>query len=138
MAKARLYGWNGELPDKELGGQGKIVFDVLRHAPDEMWTAKEWTDIVGSELRTTQDPYRVVLYYILILKNKGCVRTVEREIDATTREKETRTRHRVTVGQTPHVKAGDVLLDEGNKDAPVDPVDPFACIPAEGYVEATA
>lgn len=109
MAKERLYGWNGEYPDKVLGGQAKIVFDVLKGSPDEMWTGKEWTEIVGGELRTTQDPYRVVLYYILILKGKGCIRTVERDINAVTREPETRTRHAVTVKQKPLTEYGDSL-----------------------------
>lgn len=95
MAKERKYGWNGEMPAKELGGQAKIVFDVLKGAKDELHTGHEWTDIVGNELRTRQDPYRVVLYYILILKNRGLIRTNEFDIAAVTKKDEVR--HGITV-----------------------------------------
>lgn len=142
MAKERLYGWNGEYPDKPLSGQALIVFNVLKGAKDEMWTGHDWTDIVGTELRTTQDPYRVVLYYILILKNKGCIRTVERDINATTKvvtDTETR-RHGVTVRQIPVTDERHVV-----EETPAEP-DPLGMVikeleaqwAAEGALETVA
>ena len=85
MAKERLYGWNGELPAKEVSGQKAIVLRGLRNEPGVLRTGKVWTETIGPELKTKQDAYRVVLYYILILKNEGCVRTNEYDITATTK-----------------------------------------------------
>lgn len=95
MAKERRYGWNGELPAKQVSGQALIVLNGLRAEPDTLKTGKQWTETIGGELRTRQDPYRVVLYYILILKSKGCVRTEEFDIDAVTKNADVK--HAVTV-----------------------------------------
>lgn len=95
MAKERLYGWNGELPAKEIGGQGGIVLRGMRNEPEVMRTGHQWAEIIGPELKTRQDPYRVVLYYILILKGKGCVRTNEYDINAVTKKEDVK--HGVTV-----------------------------------------
>lgn len=85
MAKERLYGWNGEMPAKEPSGQKLIVLRGLRNEPNALMTGHAWAEKIGPELRTRQDAYRVVLYYILILKNEGCVRTNEYDINATTK-----------------------------------------------------
>jgi len=90
MSKERMYGWNGELPVKELGGQQAIVFRGLRAEPNVLKTGHEWTESIGPELKTKQDPYRVVLYYILILKSKGLIRTNEFDINAVTRNESVR------------------------------------------------
>ena len=95
MAKSRLYGWNGERPAKAVTGQKQIVLFGLSSDPDAMHTGRGWADIIGPNLATRQDPYRVVLYYILGLKAEGCVRTAEREIDAVTTKNAAR--HAVTV-----------------------------------------
>lgn len=95
MAKERLYGWNGELPEKPVSGQALIVLNGLRSEPDSLKTGKVWAESIGPQLATRQDPYRVVLYYILILKNKGCVRTNEYDINAVTKDADGR--HAVTV-----------------------------------------
>lgn len=84
MAKARLYGWNGERPAKAVSGQKQIVLFGLSKDKDAMRTGKEWAEIIGPDIATRQDPYRVVLYYILGLKNEGCIRTAERDIEAIT------------------------------------------------------
>lgn len=95
MSKERLYGWNGELPVKEMGGQAAIVFRGLRADPESMRTGHEWAERIGADLATRQDPYRVVLYYILIFKGKGLIRTNEFDINATTRKDEVK--HGITV-----------------------------------------
>lgn len=95
MAKERMYGWNGEMPAKEQSGQAAIVLRGLRNEPDVLRTGHQWAEIIGPELKTRQDPYRVVLYYILILKGKGCVRTNEFDIDAVTKKEDVK--HGVTV-----------------------------------------
>lgn len=86
MSKERLYGWSGEMPVKELGGQAAIVFRGLQARPEELMTGHDWADIIGPSLRTRQDAYRVVLYYIIIFKGKGLIRTNEYDINATTRK----------------------------------------------------
>lgn len=101
MARERKYGWNGELPAKEVGGQCKIVLDGLRAFEGEMRTGHEWTELVGGDLRTKQDPYRVVLYYILILKSKGCIATEEFDINATT--KKDGEKHGITTSTAPRL-----------------------------------
>jgi len=108
MAKERRYGWNGENPAKDLSGQAKIVFDVLKGAADELHTGREWTEIVGTELRTRQDPYRVVLYYILILKNRGLIRTSEFDINAVTKSPEL-VKHGITVKTAAHVEERHII-----------------------------
>lgn len=85
MARERLYAWNGERPEREQSGQAAIVLRGLMAEPGVGRTGKEWAEVIGPQLKTRQDPYRVVLYYILILKSKGCVRTDEKAIDAVTR-----------------------------------------------------
>lgn len=85
MSRERLYGWNGELPAKSPSGQKQIVLKGLRDHKDELHTGHEWADIIGPSLATSQDAYRVVLYYIIILKGDGCIRTDEFDINATTR-----------------------------------------------------
>ena len=85
MAKERKYGWNGELPEKPVSGQALIVLNGLREDPESLRTGHEWAEKIGGNLATRQDPYRVVLYYILILKNKGCIRTNEYDINAVTK-----------------------------------------------------
>lgn len=95
MAKERLYGWNGELPAKPVSGQALIVLNGLRNDPDSLRGGHDWADIIGPNLATRQDPYRVVLYYILILKSKGCVRTNEFDINAVTKNGDVK--HGITV-----------------------------------------
>ena len=60
-----------------------------------MKTGHEWTATIGPNLATRQDPYRVVLYYILILKNRAVIRTNEHEINGVTSNGEVK--HEVTV-----------------------------------------
>jgi hypothetical protein len=86
MARARMYGWNGETPAKPVSGQKQIVLFTLSLRPDEMHTGHEWTEIVMANggVATKQDPYRVVLYYLLELKKEGCVKTAEKPIEAVT------------------------------------------------------
>lgn len=95
MAKERKYGWNGELLAKDASGQCKIVYDALRAEPDAVRTGHEWDAVIGASLKTKQDTYRVVLYYILILKGKGVVRTAEYDIEATTKNEDGK--HGITV-----------------------------------------
>lgn len=95
MARERKYGWNGELPAKELSGQALIVLNALRAEPEQLRTGHEWTAIIASDLKTKQDPYRVVLYYLMVLKSKGCIRTNEFDIDAVTVNESTK--HGITV-----------------------------------------
>lgn len=95
MAKSRLYGWNGEMPEKQVSGQALIVLNGLRADPESMKSGHDWTESIGPELATRQDPYRVVLYYILILKAKGCIRTNEPDITAVTRSGDVK--HGITV-----------------------------------------
>jgi hypothetical protein len=90
MARERKYGWNGELPAKAAGGQKAIVLTGLQAHAGELHTGHEWAEIIGPELKTKQDPYRVVLYYILILKADGCIATEEFDINAVTRTEEGR------------------------------------------------
>ena len=103
MAKERMYGWNGELPAKEPSGQKAIVLREMRK-DGGMHGGHDWAEIIGPELRTRQDPYRVVLYYILILKNEGVVKTNEFDINAVTREVEQLTKHGITVKTNSEVK----------------------------------
>jgi len=110
MARERKYGWNGELPAKEVSGQALIVLNGLRAAPDALRTGKEWTETIGGELKTKQDPYRVVLYYILILKSKGCIRTAEHDIEAVTKNGDIK--HEVTVRTTATVEDRGMAVDE--------------------------
>lgn len=95
MARARLYGWNGERPAKPVTGQAQIVLFGLSAQPEALYTGKEWAEIIGPDLRTRQDPYRVVLYYILRLKAAGCIRTRELDITAETRKEDVK--HGITV-----------------------------------------
>lgn len=85
MARERLYGWNGEMPAKAKTGQCAIVLRGMRNRSGEMHTGKIWAELIGPELATKQDPYRVVLYYIITLKGEGCIRTNEFDIEAVTR-----------------------------------------------------
>lgn len=116
MAIERQYGWNGELPAKTPSGQCLIVLNALRAEPDVLRGGHAWAEIIGPELRTRQDPYRVVLYYILILKSKGCVRTNEREIDATTKNGETK--HAITVKTQATVDERHTIEEPVATDAP--------------------
>ena len=95
MAKSRLYGWNGEFPEKPLSGQALIVFNGMRANASAMKTGHEWTELIGNQLATRQDPYRVVLYYILILKGRGVIKTNEFDIAAVTSDGEKK--HGITV-----------------------------------------
>lgn len=95
MAKERMYGWNGEEPAKTAAGQKAIVLRGMKERSEELHTGHEWAELIGPELRTRQDPYRVVLYYILILKNEGVVRTNEFDINAVTRKDDVK--HGITV-----------------------------------------
>ena len=105
MARARKYGWNGELPAKPLVGQAQIV--MFGMSDKSMKTAKEWTEIIGPNLATRQDPYRVVLYYILGFKKSGCVATEDFDIDAIT--KNGGVKHAVTVSTASNVEEREVL-----------------------------
>jgi hypothetical protein len=82
VAISRKYGWNGEVPAKNLVGQAQVV--MFGMSDRTMRTAKEWTEIIGPNLKTRQDPYRVVLYYILGLKKLGVIATQEFDINAVT------------------------------------------------------
>lgn len=100
MARQRLYGWNGETPAKNLVGQAQVVMFGLSQPDGDtklpMRTAKEWAELIGPQLKTRQDPYRVVLYYILGLKKLGVIATREFDIDAVTKSAEG-AKHAVTV-----------------------------------------
>lgn len=80
----RLYGLTGKTPAKPFVGQAALVFAAMGGSTGvapEFKTAKAWTeDVVKAgtdnpvlELKTRQDPYRVVLYYILIFKKRELV-----------------------------------------------------------------
>jgi hypothetical protein len=116
MAKSRLYGWNGELTEKPLSGQALIVFNGMRAEPDAMKTGHGWTESIGKQLATRQDPYRVVLYYILILKNRGVIRTNEFDINAVTKNGDTK--HAVTVKTAATVEAREVVEEPAITDVP--------------------
>jgi hypothetical protein len=96
MSKERLYGWNGELPVKSMSGQAAIIFRGLQAEPEAMFTGHEWADKLGPSLATRQDPYRVVLYYIVIFKGQGLIRTNEFDINRVTRTSEN-LKHAITV-----------------------------------------
>lgn len=123
MARSRKYGWNGEMPGRELSGQALIVFNGMKTLPDTMATGKEWTEVIGPELKTRQDPYRVVLYYILILKNLGVVKTEESDINAVTKDAESGTKHPVTVKSTAAVVAGAPVLEHADQPIDIGPQD---------------
>ena len=102
MARSRQYAWNGEVPAKSLVGQAQVVMFGLSSAKDAdgnplFLTAKAWTGVIGPQLKTRQDPYRVVLYYIIGLKKLGVIATREFDIDAITKTPDTDTKHAVTV-----------------------------------------
>lgn len=118
MSKERLYGWNGEMPDKPVSGQKQIVLAGMRARKGEMMTGKAWTDVIGKEIATKQDPYRVVLYYILILKGQGCVATQEQDILAVTRNGDVK--HGILVKTDASVTERHVVVDEPVSDAEVD------------------
>lgn len=110
MAKERLYGWNGEMPEKAAGGQKAIVLRGMKAHAGEFKTGKAWTELIGGELATKQDPYRVVLYYVLILKGEGCVATNEQDIEAVTRNADVK--HGVLVKTNATVHVGETIPDE--------------------------
>ena len=110
MAKERKYGWNGEMPEKAVSGQAKIVLDGLREFKDDLLTGHEWTEKIGSRLATKQDRYRVVLYYIIILKNKGCIRTNEFDINAVTKVEDGK--HAITVRTNAMVDEREKIVEE--------------------------
>ncbi len=116
MARERKYGWNGELPEKQVSGQCLIVLNGIRAEPDVLRTGKQWTEVIGGNLATRQDPYRVVLYYLLILKSKGCVRTAEFDIDAVTKNEDVK--HGITVKTASAVEERHVV-DEAPVEEPV-------------------
>lgn len=122
MAKARLYGWNGERPAKPVSGQKQIVLFGMSTRKDELHTGHDWAELIGGDLKTKQDPYRVVLYYILRLKTDGCIRTAEREIVAVTRNDEGR--HAVNVKTDTAVQVSDPLedLEQEAQDEELQPV----------------
>jgi len=88
----RLYGLSGKTPEKALAGQAALIFaamgGTIGTAP-EFKTAKDWTVVVenigaqdkAKELITRQDPYRVVMYYILVFKKRGLVIVREQNVD---------------------------------------------------------
>lgn len=110
MAKERMYGWNGEMPEKPVSGQCQIVLTGLRANAGELKTGHAWAELLGGELRTKQDPYRVVLYYIIILKSKGCIRTNEFEIAAVTKNEDTK--HGITVRTQATVEEREIIVEE--------------------------
>ena len=118
MAKERKYGWNGELPAKTPSGQALIVLNGLREEPEAMKTGKEWAEQIGPRLATRQDPYRVVLYYILIFKNLGIIRTEEFDINAVTKKDDVK--HAITVKSAASVVTGDEIMEV--LEPPVEPV----------------
>ena len=73
---ARTYQWNGKAPAKPVSGQKQIILHALSARKDEAHTGRDWAALIGPDLKTRQDPYRVVLYYLLIL-NKDGVLTVQ-------------------------------------------------------------
>ena len=84
MAKARLYSLNTEVIAAgkakkyvaELKGQAKIVYDDLRSVPEPR-LAVDVEKSCGHRIVTRQDPFRVVLYYILVFKSKGIITVTE-------------------------------------------------------------
>lgn len=85
MSRERLYGLSGVKLKKPLSGQALLVFQGMNERVDgkdsahAFKTPKEWTVKIGPKLVTRQDTYRVVLYYILIFKNRGLVAVREQE-----------------------------------------------------------
>lgn len=73
---ARVYGLTEKAPEKPLSGQAKAIYDGMK-ALGGFHSGKEWTEVLKSEFKTRQDPYRVVLYYLLILKDRGLVAAQE-------------------------------------------------------------
>lgn len=74
MAQARLYALTGKQPKAALRGQAAVVFETLGTL-DVPMLATEITEAVlnTGRLVTRQDPLRVVLYYLIIFKNRGIV-----------------------------------------------------------------
>ena len=120
MSKERMYGWNGEYPSKELGGQCKVVFDHLRSEPDVLRTGHQWSEAFGHQLRTKQDPYRVILYYIIILKADGVIRTNEFDINAVTKTAEC-LKHGITVKTQATIDERYSVLEPQEVDEPTIP-----------------
>ena len=107
MARERKYGWNGEMPAKSLSGQAKVVFDLLREHEGEKKTGKEWAELANGKFATRQDPYRVVLYYIIIFKGQGLIVTDEFDINAVTKKEDVK--HRITVKTRGSVDEGETV-----------------------------
>lgn len=83
MSREKLYGLTGIAPKKPLSGQALLVFNTMNTRDPEtdelvFDTPKSWTSKVKG-LVTRQDEYRVVLYYILIFKNRGLVAARDQE-----------------------------------------------------------
>ncbi len=92
MATERLYGLTGKIPAKPMTGQAAIIFGVMggnTGTAPEFKTGKAWTELVvaagkadpAKDLKTRQDPYRVVLYYLLVFKKRELVIAHEQNVD---------------------------------------------------------
>jgi hypothetical protein len=85
------------------------VFDLIVEHEGEKKTGKEWAKLAEGKFATRQDPYRVVLYYIIIFKGQGLIVTDEFDIDAVT--KKDGMKHAVTVVTRGAVNEGDVIIE---------------------------
>jgi hypothetical protein len=78
MAKARLYAFNGTEPKNAVRGQAAVVLaELKRDTTPRLATDIAETVASSGELKTRQDILRVVLYYIIIFKNRGMVSATE-------------------------------------------------------------
>jgi hypothetical protein len=91
MANARLYALNRkatfETTDgktkkyiSNLKGQAKVIFDDLKNNPAPR-LAKEVLKSCEGKFETTQDPFRVVLYYILVFKSRGFISVFDPDVE---------------------------------------------------------
>ena len=72
---ARKYSLVPDSKPAHYKGQCKIVYDELKRDTRPRLAAEVCSSI--SELPTKQDKLRVVLYYILVMKKQGIVRSFE-------------------------------------------------------------
>ena len=72
---AKLYKKSAQ-PRKPINGQALVVWNHMSSTPELAKTILARV-VESGQLKTTQDKYRVVLYYILVFKSKGLVEAVE-------------------------------------------------------------
>ncbi len=73
----RKYQVTGKAPKKAFTGQAEVIFKEMTENKDLSLTGTEWTARLNGKFATRQDPYRVVLYYLIIFRKNGLVNAVE-------------------------------------------------------------